>query len=146
MGTLLLMKTIRFLPLFTSLTLAAHATERWGVFELSLAGPPSENPYLDMRGSATDLCCERDVFREEILAARTACRCALQYYFEIETGPAEATLFPRRISRTCLTSSCVAQPDGRSSGANGALAHTTVVESFCKQEFHYDRNRIGPNL
>ncbi|MBE7502383.1 MAG: DUF5060 domain-containing protein [Verrucomicrobiales bacterium] len=46
------MKTIGTLLVFTSLTLAAHATERWGVFELSLAGPASENPYLDVQWSA----------------------------------------------------------------------------------------------
>lgn len=33
--------------------LAAHATDRWGVFELVLAGPASGNPYLDVQWSAT---------------------------------------------------------------------------------------------
>lgn len=41
------------LLLFTSLTLAAHGAERWGVFELTLPGPASGNPYLDVQWSAT---------------------------------------------------------------------------------------------
>ncbi len=41
------------LLLFASLTLAAHAVERWGVFELTLAGPPNRNPYLEAHWSAT---------------------------------------------------------------------------------------------
>ena len=32
---------------------AAHAAERWGVFEIELAGPAAGNPYLDVRWSAT---------------------------------------------------------------------------------------------
>lgn len=37
----------------TSFTLATQAAERWGVFELTLPGPPAGNPYLDVRWSAT---------------------------------------------------------------------------------------------
>jgi hypothetical protein len=37
---------------------------------------------------------DREVFRGEIPAACTDHRFALQYYFEIQTGPAEATLYP----------------------------------------------------
>ncbi len=37
---------------------------------------------------------DREVFRGEIPAAYTDYRFALQYYFEIQTGPAAVTLFP----------------------------------------------------
>ena len=53
-------------------------------------------------------------FQGEIPAAYTARRYALQYYFEIASGPAEATLFPgfgRRSGERALTSSCVAPAD-----------------------------------
>ena len=48
--------------------------------------PSAGNPS-NSRGDGHD-------FQGEIPAAYTAKRYALQYYFEIETGPAEATLFP----------------------------------------------------
>lgn len=51
--TLLAMKTLRTLLLLASLTLAAHAAERWGVLELNLPGPATGNPYLDVQWSAT---------------------------------------------------------------------------------------------
>ncbi len=47
------MKAIATLLLFASLTLAAHAAERWGVFELTLSRPATGNPYLDAQWSAT---------------------------------------------------------------------------------------------
>jgi len=40
------------LPLCLGLTFAAHAAERWGMFELTLQGPASGNPYLDVQLSA----------------------------------------------------------------------------------------------
>ncbi|HRY50559.1 MAG TPA: DUF5060 domain-containing protein [Candidatus Paceibacterota bacterium] len=47
------MKTIQTLLLIAGLTMAAHAAERWGVFELTLSGPVAGNPYLDVQWSAT---------------------------------------------------------------------------------------------
>lgn len=46
-------KTSILLLLVASLTLAAHAAERWGMFEITLAGPPGGNPYLESHWSAT---------------------------------------------------------------------------------------------
>jgi hypothetical protein len=46
------------------------------------------------RWQSVELKREGESFRGEIPAAYTAKRYALQYYFEIETGPAAATLFP----------------------------------------------------
>ena len=43
---------------------------------------------------SVELMAKGDVFQGEIPAEYTAKRYALQYYFEVETGPAEATLFP----------------------------------------------------
>ncbi len=49
-----MMKTNTFhLLLSLGCALATHATERWGVYEVSLAGPASGNPYLDVQWSAT---------------------------------------------------------------------------------------------
>ncbi|MBM4155242.1 MAG: DUF5060 domain-containing protein [Lentisphaerae bacterium] len=39
--------------LFTGLTLASHAVERWGVFELTLPGPAAGGPGMDAPWSAT---------------------------------------------------------------------------------------------
>jgi len=39
--------------LMLGLALTAHADERWGIVEVTLQGPASGNPYLDMQWSAT---------------------------------------------------------------------------------------------
>jgi hypothetical protein len=46
------------------------------------------------RWQSTDLRRDGEAFRGEIPAVYTVRRYALQYYFEIETAPSEATLFP----------------------------------------------------
>ena len=46
------------------------------------------------RWQSVEMKLDGDAFAGEIPAAYTAKRFALQYYFEIEVGPAEATLFP----------------------------------------------------
>ncbi len=47
------MKIIQTLLLIAGLTLAAQAAERWAVYELSLPGPATGNPYLEVQLSAT---------------------------------------------------------------------------------------------
>jgi hypothetical protein len=46
------------------------------------------------RWQSVELTRNNDTFQGEIPATYTSRRYALQYYFEVETGPAEATLIP----------------------------------------------------